>query len=450
MLLFLATLSTAQTQPAQPACRPPARRASRRPSSRSSVSAWTISSRSKSAEEGLGPAFNGTSCAACHNVPGIGGGGVMAELRAGRRNADGEFETFDSTGETLFHLFSVPSHGCQPMLPGRCHRVRATRADPALRRRARRSHSRRDAAQPRGPERSQRRRRQRARRARRRYRHRRAPGRPFRLEVAARHAVDVRRRRLPQRNGDHQRRVPAGGGVRHHTGADAGVRSDPRSRGRPRSANAAARHRQLRHVHAVPGADRAGGCERSGPRGRTGLRRHRLHDLPHPHPRDRAELESAVPPQDGSRCFRICCCTTSAPATASSRARPRPTRSARRPSGACVSGVRSCTTAPRRRPRKPSSGTPERRCWLDAASSASATPIGPRSWRSCDRCERRSQFASPDSSLVHGSRSQLLQTSRTADQTAIVRPPSEYVATDVGVSQTRTAWMSTPSARPWS
>ena len=71
----------------------------------------------ESAEEGLGPAFNGTSCAACHNVPAVGGGGVMAELRAGRQNADGEFETFDATGETLFHLFSVPSHGCQPMLP---------------------------------------------------------------------------------------------------------------------------------------------------------------------------------------------------------------------------------------------------------------------------------------------------------------------------------------------
>jgi CxxC motif-containing protein (DUF1111 family) len=71
----------------------------------------------ENSEEGLGPAFNGTSCAACHNVPAIGGGGVMAELRAGRRNADGEFETFDATGETLFHLFSVPSHGCQPMLP---------------------------------------------------------------------------------------------------------------------------------------------------------------------------------------------------------------------------------------------------------------------------------------------------------------------------------------------
>jgi CxxC motif-containing protein (DUF1111 family) len=68
-------------------------------------------------EEGLGPAFNGSSCAVCHNVPAIGGGGVIAELRAGRRNAQGEFETLDASGETLFHLFSVPGHGCQPMVP---------------------------------------------------------------------------------------------------------------------------------------------------------------------------------------------------------------------------------------------------------------------------------------------------------------------------------------------
>ena len=68
-------------------------------------------------EEGLGPAFNGTSCAVCHNVPAVGGGGVIAELRAGRRNAQGEFETLDASGETLFHLFSVPGHGCQPIVP---------------------------------------------------------------------------------------------------------------------------------------------------------------------------------------------------------------------------------------------------------------------------------------------------------------------------------------------
>jgi CxxC motif-containing protein (DUF1111 family) len=71
----------------------------------------------ESSEEGLGPAFNGTSCAVCHNVPVIGGAGTIAELRAGRRNERGEFETLDSSGETLFHLFSVPGHSCQPIIP---------------------------------------------------------------------------------------------------------------------------------------------------------------------------------------------------------------------------------------------------------------------------------------------------------------------------------------------
>jgi CxxC motif-containing protein (DUF1111 family) len=68
-------------------------------------------------EEGLGPAFNGTSCAVCHSIPTIGGAGTMAELRAGRRLPNGEFETLDASGDTLFHSFSVPGHGCQPTLP---------------------------------------------------------------------------------------------------------------------------------------------------------------------------------------------------------------------------------------------------------------------------------------------------------------------------------------------
>lgn len=71
----------------------------------------------EASDEGLGPAFNATSCAVCHNVPAIGGGGIIAELRAGRRNADGGFETLDASGETLFHLFSLPGHGCQPIVP---------------------------------------------------------------------------------------------------------------------------------------------------------------------------------------------------------------------------------------------------------------------------------------------------------------------------------------------
>ena len=72
-------------------------------------------------EEGLGPAFNGTSCGACHSVPAIGGMGIIAEVRAGIRQPNGEFRPVrnadGSDGDTLFHLFSTPNHACQPTLP---------------------------------------------------------------------------------------------------------------------------------------------------------------------------------------------------------------------------------------------------------------------------------------------------------------------------------------------
>lgn len=71
----------------------------------------------ETAEEGLGPAFNGTSCAVCHNVPSIGGSGIILETRAGYRNADGGFRGLNEAGDTLIHLFSVPTHGCQPSIP---------------------------------------------------------------------------------------------------------------------------------------------------------------------------------------------------------------------------------------------------------------------------------------------------------------------------------------------
>ena len=75
----------------------------------------------ETAEEGLGPAFNGTGCAACHNVPAIGGVSLIAEMRAARRLPDGSIQPLtDSTGkplDTLFHLFSVPGHSCQPVIP---------------------------------------------------------------------------------------------------------------------------------------------------------------------------------------------------------------------------------------------------------------------------------------------------------------------------------------------
>lgn len=71
----------------------------------------------ETAEEGLGPAFNGTSCAACHNVPAIGGSGVITEMRAGRRDGEGRGHGLDGPESTLLHLFSIPTHGCQPALP---------------------------------------------------------------------------------------------------------------------------------------------------------------------------------------------------------------------------------------------------------------------------------------------------------------------------------------------
>lgn len=73
------------------------------------------------AEEGLGPAFNGTSCAVCHSIPAVGGGGLVAEVRAGIRGPDGSFRPAFATdtdpGGTLFQIFSIPGHACQPVPP---------------------------------------------------------------------------------------------------------------------------------------------------------------------------------------------------------------------------------------------------------------------------------------------------------------------------------------------
>jgi CxxC motif-containing protein (DUF1111 family) len=71
----------------------------------------------ETAEDGLGPAFNGTSCAVCHSVPAIGGSGVMLETRVAYREESGAFRGLNDAGDTLMHLFSVPSHACQPIIP---------------------------------------------------------------------------------------------------------------------------------------------------------------------------------------------------------------------------------------------------------------------------------------------------------------------------------------------
>ncbi len=67
------------------------------------------------AGEGLGPVFNGRSCAECHAVPRIGGSGTMVEIRAGILHEDGSFE--ELPGGTLIQLFSIPVHEVQPIIP---------------------------------------------------------------------------------------------------------------------------------------------------------------------------------------------------------------------------------------------------------------------------------------------------------------------------------------------
>ncbi|MEO8598136.1 MAG: di-heme oxidoredictase family protein [Candidatus Solibacter sp.] len=69
----------------------------------------------ETAEDGLGPAFNGNSCAACHSVPAIGGISTMTEMRGGYRDEDGKFTALN--GGTLYHVFSTPPHRCQVQIP---------------------------------------------------------------------------------------------------------------------------------------------------------------------------------------------------------------------------------------------------------------------------------------------------------------------------------------------
>lgn len=66
-------------------------------------------------EDGLGPVFNGRSCAECHSIPAVGGSGTIIEMRAGRRGADGSFDPLP--GGSVFQLFSIPPHTCQEQIP---------------------------------------------------------------------------------------------------------------------------------------------------------------------------------------------------------------------------------------------------------------------------------------------------------------------------------------------
>ncbi len=64
--------------------------------------------------DGLGPAFNGSGCSTCHNLPAVGGVGNVKELRAGTLNNN---QFLAPPGGSLVHLFSIPDHRCQPAVP---------------------------------------------------------------------------------------------------------------------------------------------------------------------------------------------------------------------------------------------------------------------------------------------------------------------------------------------
>lgn len=71
----------------------------------------------ETAGEGLGPAYNGTSCAICHVVPAIGGIAPMTTTRVGLVDDGGAFHEVEPAFGTLFQSFSIPPHECQTIIP---------------------------------------------------------------------------------------------------------------------------------------------------------------------------------------------------------------------------------------------------------------------------------------------------------------------------------------------
>ena len=62
--------------------------------------------------DGLGPVFNGTSCAACHSVPAIGGGSTLVETRFGT-TTDGVFDPLANLGGSLIQTDGIgPQDNC--------------------------------------------------------------------------------------------------------------------------------------------------------------------------------------------------------------------------------------------------------------------------------------------------------------------------------------------------
>ncbi len=87
----------------------------------------------ETAEEGLGPVFNDTSCAKCHRVPAIGGGDTRLETRFGTRRA-GRFDPMAYAGGSLIQENAIGIAGeCNfvaELVPGDATMVSKRRSTP--------------------------------------------------------------------------------------------------------------------------------------------------------------------------------------------------------------------------------------------------------------------------------------------------------------------------------
>ncbi len=190
-----------------------------RRSSSGSASASTISSRSRQPRKASARPSTPRAARVCHNVPAIGGTSLVSEVRAAYRDESGQIHKLTAPGRL------GARHALPPVLESAA-RLPAGDAAGSQHHRAPGADSRSSAPDwskrsrdetlsgARRSRRSQRRRHQRPRRARRRRRHRPGAHRPVRLEGAARDAAHLQRRRLSERDGDHQRAVPGRSGGR--------------------------------------------------------------------------------------------------------------------------------------------------------------------------------------------------------------------------------------------
>ena len=66
----------------------------------------------ETADEGLGPVFNGASCVECHDQGATGGPGTGVETRFGRRGADGRFDPLPQLGGSLLQSQGITYGDC--------------------------------------------------------------------------------------------------------------------------------------------------------------------------------------------------------------------------------------------------------------------------------------------------------------------------------------------------